>query len=84
MKSATKTHVAWLNTDQAAAHLGFKTTKAFRVWLDRRRASGKRDPKVHWLTGRMRFREVDLDACVDVEPQEKTSAPVLAFEREQR
>lgn len=81
MKSATKTHVAWLNSHQAAAYLGFRTTKAFRVWLDRRRAAGERGPKVHWLAGRMRFREIDLDACIDVQPHETHSAPVLAFER---
>lgn len=60
--------VRWLNAEAAAVHLGFADAqgrpkmRAFYSW--RQRAT--RPPKTHWLAGRMRFREVDLDACVDV------------------
>lgn len=74
MKSPTRTSVRWLNAAQAAEHLGFPTVGAFHTWLCRERQKGTLPLTVHWLRGRMRFREVDLDRCIEAEPQ-STSAP---------
>lgn len=76
MKSTTKTHVAWLNTDQAADYLGFPSGAAFRRWLER--CPAEQRPSVHWIGSRMRFRAVDLDKCVDVEP---AAVPTLTVVR---
>lgn len=70
MKSQTKTAVKWFNTASAAVHLGFvdlagqPKLKAFYQFL----RTTKNPPTVHWLAGRMRFREVDLDRCLEPEP----------------
>lgn len=69
--------VAWLSARQAAEYLGFVDNagvtmiKAFYAW----RSKAPNPPKTHWLGGRMRFRRVDLDRCVEVE----TEAPALAL-----
>jgi hypothetical protein len=73
-------NVAWLSAAAAAIHLGYvferdvvkngvvehkagdPNLNAFYVWKHRAQ------PKTHWLRGRMRFRVVDLDACVEAEP----------------
>jgi len=60
-----QTHVAWLTADEARQYLGFKTMNAFYTWKCRTR------PKAYHLRGRLRFRQVDLDACVEPEPVER-------------
>lgn len=57
--------VPWLTSAEAARHLG-KSVGAFHVWLHRKRAMGQ-PVRVHWLDGRMRFRQTDLDRCVEPE-----------------
>lgn len=69
MKSATKTSVAWLNSRQAAVHMGFvddagnPNMRAFYRW----KASVK--PRTHKSGGALRFRQVDLDAKVEALPE---------------
>lgn len=58
--------VAWLSSAQAAAHLGFRTLKSFHRWLERQPADS---PRRHYLGRRLRFRQVDLDVCVESDPQ---------------
>lgn len=58
--------VAWLTSEQAAQHLGFPNAKAFRKWLDRQPAHR---PRRHYLGRMLRFRQVDLDACVETVPE---------------
>jgi hypothetical protein len=66
-----KTFVTWLDSAQAAQHIGLVDADgnpklaAFHVWVWRAR---KRGLKVHRLGRRLRFREVDLDRCVEAEP----------------
>lgn len=67
--------IAWFDSAAAAAHLGFRTVKAFQKFLERRAAMGK-PVRTHWLQGRKRFRRVDLDACVEVMPEVNASAPL--------
>lgn len=68
MKPETR-GVPWLTVEEAARHLGFKkkdgspSVRAFYVWLQR----AARKPKVHRLGRRLRFRQTDLDACVEVQ-----------------
>lgn len=54
--------VPWLNTERAAEHLGFPNVRAFRKWLERQPTDR---PRRHYIGRRLRFREVDLDACVE-------------------
>lgn len=62
------TGVQWLTSELAAIHLGFVNpdgtakTAAFKTWCQRRK------PRTYWLDGRKRFRVVDLDRCVEIEP----------------
>lgn len=64
-----KTHVEWLSARQAATHLGFvddagePQMNRFYVWKHRHR------PKTHRLGGSLRFRVVDLDRCIEAEPE---------------
>lgn len=60
--------VAWLDTRSAAAHMGFRTVSAFHKWLQGERKSGRTRVKVYWLGNKMRFREANLDACMEPEP----------------
>lgn len=77
MKSATKTSVAWLSAEQAALHLGFVDAagqpemRRFYKFLQRHK------PKAHRLGRSLRFRQVDLDACVEAEPEKKAGALTL-------
>jgi hypothetical protein len=50
--------VGWLTADQAREYLGLSTLAAFYVWKCRAK------PRTYRLRGRLRFRQVDLDACV--------------------
>jgi hypothetical protein len=73
MKSATKTCVPWLTAADAAEYLGFGTGPlALRRLYDFRR---RHRPKTHRLGSSLRFRQVDLDACIEVEPD--VIAPAL-------
>jgi excisionase family DNA binding protein len=65
MKSETKTHVAWLNSEQAAEYLGFTSMRAFYQFLHVNK------PRSYRLGKRLRFRQADLDAMVEVVPEEK-------------
>lgn len=64
-----KPHVAWLSARQAAIHLGFVDDRGepqmnrFYVWRCRHQ------PRTHRLGSSLRFRAVDLDACVEAEPE---------------
>lgn len=64
--------VEWFSLASAAEYLDFPSPRAFRVWIRRQQTHGGPHPKVHWLGKRMRFRRVDLDACV--EPERKSAA----------
>ena len=68
-----KTSVAWLSTEQAAEHLGFKTLRAFYRFLE----TSSRPPRRHYLGRRLRFRQVDLDACVEVALDTNSARPRL-------
>jgi hypothetical protein len=56
--------VAWMTSAQAAVHLGYvhadgsPNLGAFAVWKHRAK------PRAYRLRGRLRFKQVDLDACV--------------------
>ena len=74
MKPETR-GVPWLTVEEAARHLGFKSVGAFHTWMYR----AKKDPnvtapRVHRLGRRIRFRQVDLDKCVE---EERDSEPRL-------
>ena len=75
-----KTHVEWFSAEQAAAHLGFlhadgtPNARAFRTWLHRQPAER---PRRHYLGRKLRFRRVELDACVETTPATTVSAPPL-------
>lgn len=64
--------VPWLNSYDAAKHLGFTepdgtvNTGAFLKWLARR---PKHRPRRHKLGRMLRFRQVDLDACIETLPE---------------
>lgn len=60
--------VAWLNTEKAAAHLGFPSVAAFHKFIQEERKRPNSRLKVHWIGPRMRFRAHELDACVEAEP----------------
>lgn len=51
--------VGWLTADQAREYLGLPTLAAFYVWKFRAK------PRTYRLRGRLRFRQVDLDRCVE-------------------
>lgn len=59
--------VKWMTSAQAAVHLGFVKSdgspnlNAFLVWKHRAK------PRAYRLRGSLRFREVDLDACLEPE-----------------
>lgn len=56
----------FLSTEQAAEHLAFSSVKAFRSFLDRRRAAGFPVRCFH-RGSRLLFTEADLDAALNVE-----------------
>jgi len=78
-----KTSVAWLTTAQAAAHLGFVKSDgspnvgAFKAWKCRT----KQKPRQYWLGGRLRFRVVDLDRCVEAEPEQGSALHLVGAAR---
>ena len=53
--------VAWLSSAQATDYLGFPSQKAFLRWLERKPGTLRR----YRLGRRLRFRQVDLDSCVE-------------------
>lgn len=59
--------VPWLTADEARQHLGLPTLNSFYVWLHRERKRVPKKIRVSWLRGRMRFRETNLDACMEPE-----------------
>jgi len=75
VKSATRRTVEWLTASHAAAHLGYvkedgtPNLSAFYVFLHRERKRTDSRLRTHWLRGRMRFRRVDLDACLEEQPR---------------
>lgn len=64
--------VAYLNAKSAAAYLDFPSVRAFYAWL----ARPGRKPKRHYLGRQLRFRQVDLDACVESIRTEDAAAPL--------
>lgn len=64
--------VPWLTADDARQHLGLPTLGAFYTWKHRAK------PRTYWLRGRMRFRQVDLDACVEVEQPRRASLRMVS------
>lgn len=63
-----------MTSAMAAEHLGFMkdgkpNVVAFAKWIKRERRRPHTRLRIHWLVGRMRFRQVDLDKCVEPEPQ---------------
>lgn len=61
--------VSWMNVEQASVHMGFRTIAGFESWVRRELADSKTPLRVYWLRGRRRFRQVDLDACVELDPR---------------
>jgi len=74
--------VRWFSTAEAATHLGFvkpdgtPKLQSFYMFLQVERQRKPRRLTVHWLHGRMRFRQVDLDACLEPEPETAAAAPL--------
>ena len=88
MKSETRTHVEYWNPERAAIYLGYTHTivqdgvviqtanlTAFRAFLYRCK------PKVHWIAGRKRFRQIDLDRCVEAPQEERQLSLVRGGKR---
>lgn len=61
--------VGWMDLEQARDYLGFRTTEGFRGFVRRELADPKPRLKVYWLRGRRRFRQVELDACIEEQPR---------------
>jgi hypothetical protein len=65
--------VEWMSTEKAAEHLDFPSAKAFRKWLARHPDK----PRRYYLGRMLRFRRVDLDACLETTPgAEEQPAPL--------
>jgi len=66
--------VPWLSSEQAAIHIGYvkpdgtANLDAFYMFVSRERRKPKTRLRVHWLRGRMRFRQTELDALLEPEP----------------
>lgn len=56
----------WLTASEAAAYLNYPGLHAFHAMLWRRRKAG-RPIKTYRLNGRLRFKQIDLDAAMTVE-----------------
>lgn len=67
-KPAVMAPVRWLSAREASAYLDFPSVVAFHRWAQRERRKAQPRLRVHWLGRRMRFRQVDLDACLEPEP----------------
>ena len=57
---------AYLTASDAAKYLTFPNLHAFHAFLSRRRKAGKPLP-TYRLNGRLRFKQIDLDAALTVE-----------------
>lgn len=73
--------VAWLSAEQAAVHLGYvhadgtPNLPAFYQWKHREK------PRAFRLRGRLRFRQADLDRCLEPEPQVVAAVPLRMVSR---
>lgn len=72
MKSGAR--VAWFSPERAAEHLDLPNAKAFREFIAR--LPEHKRPRVHYLGRLLRFRQVDLDALVESEPEAAALQPI--------
>lgn len=81
MKSETRTAVPWLNSVQAAVHLGFVHSDGSANLTAFKSFCARYKPRTHYLGSLRRYRLTDLDAMVEAAHQAEPLRAVAGGKR---